>query len=63
MAERPIPRSKAFCLNDPTDRFICLEIFTTGVLAFECCFNSLTSAVVYGLRAGLFFFPLAKWSS
>ena len=49
----------AFCLRDPTDLFISFEIFETGVLAFECCFNNSISAGVYSLGAGLFFFPLA----
>jgi hypothetical protein len=31
-----------------------LVIFDTGVLAFECCFNNLMSAAVYGLGVGLF---------
>jgi len=43
-----------FCLKDPTDLFICLAIFDTGVLALECCFNSLMSAAVYGLRVAAF---------
>ena len=43
---RPIPSVKTFGLRDPADLFICLEILDTGVLAFECCFSSLTSVVV-----------------
>jgi hypothetical protein len=54
-----MPSANAFCLNDPSDLFISLEIFFTGVLAFECCFNSLISAAVYGFRAGFVIFTLA----
>ena len=50
---------RAFCLNDPSDRFIAFAILDTGVLALECCFSSLMSAAVYGLRAD-FFFALAN---
>jgi hypothetical protein len=35
-------------------RFICRAILATGVLAFECARNSLTSAFVYGRRPTLF---------
>jgi hypothetical protein len=35
-----------FSLKDPTDLFICFDIFDTGVLAFECCFSGLISAAV-----------------
>jgi len=35
-------------------RFISLEIFTTGVLAFECFLRSRKSAAVHSRRAGFF---------
>jgi hypothetical protein len=50
----------AFCLNDPSDRFMSFAIFDTGVFAFECCLSNLMSAAVYGLRVGLVFFALAN---
>jgi len=56
----PILSASAFCRNDPSDRFISLAIFLTGVLAFECCLNSLMSAAVYGFRARFFFFVLTN---
>jgi len=52
---RPIPSVNAFCLNEPSDRFINFVSFDTGVLAFECVFNSLMSAAVYSLRTIFFF--------
>jgi hypothetical protein len=41
------PSVNAFCLNEPSDRFISLVSFDNGVLAFECVFNSFTSDTVY----------------
>lgn len=35
--------------NAPTVRFISLEIFATGVRAFECAFRARTSSFVHGL--------------
>jgi hypothetical protein len=32
--------------SSPPSPAICLEIFTTGVLALECCFSNLMSAAV-----------------
>ena len=52
---RPIPNFSAFCLNEPSDRFINFASFDTGVLAFECVFNSLMSDAVYVLRIAFFF--------
>jgi hypothetical protein len=37
-------------------RFVSLDIFVTGVLAFECAFSSLTSAFVHSRRTALPFF-------
>lgn len=54
-----MPSFKAFCRKEPTERFMTLAIFDTGVLAFECCLSNLTSAAVYGLRAVSLFFALA----
>jgi hypothetical protein len=55
-----MPSVPAFCLNDPSDRFISFASFDTGVFAFECCLSNLMSAAVYGLRVGLFFVALAN---
>jgi hypothetical protein len=60
---RPMPSVSAFCLNEPSDRFINLVSFDTGVLAFECAFNSLTSAVVYSRRLIFFFVAFLATSS
>src|SRR6516164_10745403 len=49
-----MPSVCAFCLREPSDLFMSFTILATGVLAFECCFNSLTSAAVYGLRPRFF---------
>src|SRR5882672_5223511 len=46
-----MPSFRAFCLNEPSERFINFASFDTGVLAFECIFNSLISDAVYSLRA------------
>src|SRR5713101_1342238 len=46
-----MPSFRAFCLNEPAERFINFASFDTGVLAFECIFNSLISDAVYSLRA------------
>src|SRR3984893_18946422 len=45
-----MPSFGAFCLNEPAERFINFASFDTGVLAFECIFNSLISDAVYSLR-------------
>ena len=55
-----MPSVPAFCLRDPSDRFISFASFDTGVFAFECCLSNLMSAAVYGLRVGLFFVALAN---
>ena len=50
-----MPSFRAFCLNEPSERFINFASFDTGVLAFECIFNSLISDAVYSLRVIFFF--------
>jgi hypothetical protein len=50
-----MPSFGAFCLNEPSERFINFASFDTGVLAFECIFNSLISDAVYSLRAAFLF--------
>jgi len=50
-----MPSFRAFCLNEPSERFINFASFDTGVLAFECIFNSLISDAVYSLRAAFLF--------
>jgi len=45
-----------FAESEPSDRFINFVSFATGVLAFECAFNSFTSAAVYSLRTFFFAF-------
>src|SRR6266852_3322837 len=50
-----MPSFRAFCLNEPSERFINFASFDTGVLAFECIFNSLISDAVYSLRLIFFF--------
>src|SRR5260370_23737786 len=52
---RPMPSFSAFCLKEPSDRFINLVSFDTGVLAFECAFNNLTSDAVYSVLLIFFF--------
>jgi hypothetical protein len=47
------PSFRAFCLNEPAERFINFASFDTGVLA--CIFNSLISDAVYSLRVIYFF--------
>jgi hypothetical protein len=42
---------QSLCLNEPAERFINFASFDTGVLAFECIFNSLISNAAYSLRA------------
>ena len=59
---RPIPKVNAFCLKEPSDRFINFVSFDTGVLAFECVFNSLMSDAVYSLRTIVFFFAFLATS-
>lgn len=41
---------RAFCLSEPSDRFISFDNLDTGVLAFECALSNLTSDEVYSLR-------------
>jgi hypothetical protein len=55
-----MPSLKAFCLSEPSVRFMSLAIFETGVLSFECCFSNFISAFVYGLLGGFLFFALAN---
>jgi hypothetical protein len=50
-----MPSFRAFCLNEPSERFINFASFNTGVLAFECIFNSLISDAVYSLRVTFVF--------
>jgi|SRR5450631_1323628 hypothetical protein len=50
-----MPSFGAFCLNEPSERFINFASFDTGVLAFECIFNSLISDAVYSLLAAFLF--------
>lgn len=38
---------RAFCLSEPSDRFISFASLDTGVLAFECALSNLTSDDVY----------------
>jgi len=52
-----MPNTRAFCLREPSDLFISLEILATGVRALECALSSFTSSFVYSLR--LFFVFLA----
>ena len=45
---------RAFCLNDPSDRFISFDSFATGVRALECALSSFTSdAAVYSPIAAI----------
>src|SRR3984893_15196606 len=50
-----MPSFRALCLNEPSERFINFASFDTGVLAFECIFNSLISDAVYSLPVIFFF--------
>ena len=50
-----MPNTRAFCLNEPSDRFISFETFATGVRALECALSSFTSSLLYSLRALVFF--------
>ena len=50
-----MPSLSAFWRIEATERFICLLILMTGVLAFECARSALTSSLVNG-RAVLFAF-------
>ena len=50
-----MPSFRAFCLNEPSERFINFASFDTGVLAFECIFNSLISDAAYSLRLTFLF--------
>jgi hypothetical protein len=45
-----MPSVSAFCLSEPSERFINFVSFDTGVRAFECAFNNLTSVAVYSFR-------------
>jgi hypothetical protein len=40
-----IPRARAFCRIAPGVRFMAFEIFSTGVLLFECAFRSRTCSL------------------
>lgn len=60
---RPMPSVSAFCLSEPSDRFINFVSFDTGVLAFECAFKNLTSDVVYSFRLIFFFVAFVATSS
>ena len=51
-----MPSFRAFCRNEPSVRMVNLAILATGVLAFECAFNSFTSALVYARRRTTFVF-------
>jgi hypothetical protein len=50
-----MPSFSAFWRNEPSVRFVSLEIFATGVRAFECARNSFTSSLVYSRRRTTFF--------
>jgi hypothetical protein len=58
-----MPSVSAFCLSEPSDRFINLVSFDTGVLAFECAFNNLTSDAVYSFQLTFFFVAFFATSS
>lgn len=45
-----MPSESAFCLNDPSLRFISFDSFDTGVRDLECALSSLTSAAEYSFR-------------
>ena len=47
---------RAFERSAPSVRFVSLAIFLTGVRAFECARNSLSSALVYSRRTRFFAF-------
>jgi hypothetical protein len=49
-----MPNTRAFCLNEPSDRFIIFESLATGVRALECALSSFTSSLLYSLRAVFF---------
>ena len=51
-----IPSFNALCRSAPTVLFIDLEIFTTGVFARECPFNSRSSPLIHGRRLTAFAF-------
>ena len=50
-----MPSLSACWRRAPIVRFICLEIFTTGVFAFECAFSVRQSPLVHGTRLVTFF--------
>jgi len=61
-----IPSLSAFCRSDPSVRFVSFTILATGVRAFECALNSLTSAFVYSRRTdflAVFFVSFATYFS
>ena len=45
-----MPSESAFCLKDPSLRFISFDSFDTGVRDFECALINLTSAAEYSFR-------------
>jgi hypothetical protein len=51
-----MPSASARWRRAPIVRFIALEIFTTGVLLFECAFSSRSLAFVHATRVGRFAF-------
>src|SRR6266446_1889416 len=60
-----MPSFRACWRSAPTVRFICFEIFETGVLAFECFRSSACIAFVHAapLRLIFFFVALAIYPS
>jgi hypothetical protein len=56
---RPIPSFSACWRSAPTVRFICFEIFATGVLAFECFRSSACIALVQAAPRGPIFFVVS----
>jgi len=53
-----MPKTRAFCLREPSDLFISLEILATGVRALEYPLSSFTSSFVYSLRLFSVFFAI-----
>jgi hypothetical protein len=49
---------RAFCLSDPSDRFMSFESFVTDVRALECALRSFTSSLLYSLRVLVAFFAI-----
>jgi hypothetical protein len=60
-----MPSFRACWRSAPTVRFICFEIFETGILAFECFRSSACIAFVHAapLRLIFFFVALAIYPS